>query len=385
MKRVLIVPMAAMAETGGPSGRCRILAEAFRDAGMEAATCMAEDINFREIEGVENYYLDVPMPLGLPEFIARRSFPAAQKLGITSRKTVSSFDEVLHITGNLDYRYLKKSVESIRNAIRKFAADAVYSEFNISALIAAKLEGVPLFTTVSYPTRYEFAHNDSLAKGLNKLLREESLTIVRSALDLFDLADVRFCPSIRELEPMDGENLFYCGALKSVSTGECQRSKILVYMGNGTVSPDRMEKVVTEAFAGSEHDVYIGSAQLDPKDEGNIHIAARWDFGSMLDEAVLFINHGGQNSVIDGLLHGVPQIMVPGQVFERKYSARSVAENRAGLVLQNADFEPRMLRAASEDLIESETYKNNASVLGELLKSAGGTKVIVREVLKALK
>ena len=105
----------------------------------------------------------------------------------------------------------------------------------------------------------------------------------------------------------------------------------------------------------------------------------------MLDEAVLFINHGGQNSVIDGLLHGVPQIMVPGKVFERKYSARSVAENRAGLVLQNADFEPRMLRAASEDLIESETYKNNASVLGELLKSAGGTKVIVREVLKALK
>ena len=181
--------MAAMAETGGPSGRCRILAEGFREAGVETATCMAEDVNFKQIEGVSNYFLDVPMPLGLPEFIARRSFPVAQKLGITSRKTVNSFDQVLHITGNLDYGYLKKSVESIRAAIRDFEPDTVYSEFNISVMIAAKLEGVCLFTTVSYPTQYEFAHDDSLSKGLNKLLKEVSLPVVRSALDLFDLAD----------------------------------------------------------------------------------------------------------------------------------------------------------------------------------------------------
>ena len=103
----------------------------------------------------------------------------------------------------------------------------------------------------------------------------------------------------------------------------------------------------------------------------------------MLDEAVLFINHGGQNSVIDGLLHGVPQIMVPGKVFERKYNAGSVAKNRAGLVLQHDDFEPRMLRAAAEDLIESETYRDNAAELGEQLRAAGGVEVIIRELLKA--
>ena len=88
--RVLIVPMAAMAETCGPSSRCRMLASAFVKAGIETATCMAEDVNYRRIEGVKNYFLDIPMPLGMPKLIATRTFPIAQKLGITSRKEVKN-------------------------------------------------------------------------------------------------------------------------------------------------------------------------------------------------------------------------------------------------------------------------------------------------------
>ncbi len=47
--KVLLVPMADMAETSGPSNRCRLLAEGFIDAGIEAATCMAKDMNYKPI------------------------------------------------------------------------------------------------------------------------------------------------------------------------------------------------------------------------------------------------------------------------------------------------------------------------------------------------
>ena len=123
--------MAAMAETAGPSGRARLLAEHFRNAGIEVATCMAEDVNYRPIDGINNYYLEVPMPLGLPKAIASRTFPIAQKLGIIERKNVRSFEEVLHFTGNIDYDYLAKSVQNLRDAIKDFNPDIVYSEFNI--------------------------------------------------------------------------------------------------------------------------------------------------------------------------------------------------------------------------------------------------------------
>lgn len=152
--RMLIVPMAAMAETAGSYSRTVLLAEGLRKRGIEVATCAACDFNFRPIEGVENYHLTVPMPLGLPRRIAVHTFPIAQKLGITSRKSVNSFDDVLHLTGNTQYAYIKRSVWDIRNAIQAFDSDVIYSEFNISAIVAGKLEHKRICISASMPTQY---------------------------------------------------------------------------------------------------------------------------------------------------------------------------------------------------------------------------------------
>lgn len=382
--RALVVPMAAMAETAGPSGRCRILVEGFRNAGVETATCIAKDVNYKEIDGIYNYYLDTPMPLGLPKAIATRTFPIAQRIGITSQKTVSSFDEVLWFTGNLDYRYLRASVDFIREAIHEFRPDVVYSEFNISAIIASKIERIPLCTSVSYPTRHEYAYRSELAKGINRLLSELGMQEVESALKLFEWADKSFCPSIAELEPIIKSDLYFCGALKTIcSAGNTPvRDKIIVYMGSGTVSPKKMLNIIREAFKDSRYEIYIASASLRENDIGNIHIAKRWNFDKMLDEAVLFINHGGQNSIVDGLIHGVPQIMIPGKVFERKYNAQSVVDNEAGAAMPYQELSSSKIAAVAEQLINSPEIAENAERLGNKLVSAGGVNKILREMLK---
>ena len=380
---VLIVPMAAMAETSGPSLRCRLLAEGFIDAGFEVITCMAEDMNYKVIEGISHYYLDVPMPFGLPKAIASRTFPVAEKLGITSKKTVHSFDEVLWFTGNLDYRYLKNSTASVRTAIRASHPDFVYSEFNISAIIAAKKEGIPLCITVSYPTQHEYAHRTRLADGLNRLLEELQLPAVDSALQLFDWADKSFCPSIRELEPIEKPGVIYCGSLKPIKPAPSPapvRNKILVYVGNGTVSASKALKEIRRAFSGWDYEVYFASASLEEGTLDNIHVAHRWDFDRLLNESVLFINHGGQNSVMDGLLHGVPQILIPGKVFERRYNAGCIAENNAGVVIDHRAFGPGQLRAAAEQILSSKDMTKNAKELGEKLKKAGGIKTIIKKM-----
>lgn len=380
--RILVVPMAAMAETSGPSARCRILVESFTKAGLEAATCCAEDVNYRPIEGIRNFFLEVPMPMGLPAPIAKRMFPIAQKTGITSRKTVESFDQVLFMTGNLDYSYIKKSVASVRKAIREYHPDIVYSEFNISSMIAARKEGVPLYCTVSYPTQHEYANRPGLSKGINRYLREEGLSQVDSALQLFDYADKAICPSIPELEPIQKDNVFFCGILKRKRdyNNVGSRNKIVVYMGNGTISAKKMRKVVTEAFSKSRYEVYIASSYLDREDMGNIHIAPRWNFEEFLEEAVLFINHGGQNSMADGLIHGVPQIVVPGKIFERKYNASCIEKNNAGALVSSDEFTSDIIRGTAERLIGSKDTRENARELGEKLLSAGGAETIIREI-----
>jgi len=383
--KILIAPMAAMAETSGPSSRCRLLAEGLAKEGLEVATCQSEDVNFRHVEGIKNYFLDIPMPLGLPAPVAKRIFPLAQKTGITSRKKVDSFDQVLFVTGNLDLDYIRKSVASLRSAISEFKPDIVYSEFNISAMIAARIQGIPLYCSVSYPTQHEYAHKTGLAKGLNRYLEETGLPPVASALQLFDFADKTFCPSIPELEPIKKDNVSFCGTLKGkrehVHTGK--RDSIVVYMGNGTISAKKTRKVITEAFGGSGYEVYIASSYLEKEDVGNIHIAPRWDFTELLEKAVLFINHGGQNSMADGLIYGVPQIVVPGNVFERRYNAGCIEKNRAGVMLEAKGFTSDVIRSNAERIIGSEEIRNNAQELGIKLLCAGGVETVLSEILKA--
>ena len=394
MKKILIVPMPAMAETAGPGSRCRILAEGFRNAGMEVCTCMARDVNYIELDGIKNYKLEIPTPMGMPKISAKFFFPLVQKLGITSKKTVKSFEQVLFFTGNLDKRYLKKSVEDIRSAIRDFEPDIVYSEFNISAHIAAKLEHVRLYATVSFPTQKEYACEPKLAKGLNKLLGEWGLPKVSSALELFEWADEKFCPSIPELEPFD-KKVTYIGTMKAApeekSAEEAiqgeklqpvqnSRHNILVYMGNGTVPAKKMLHEIKEAFKASPYQLYIASKYLKLQEDGNIHVAQKWDFAKLLEDAALFINHGGQNSVVDGLLYGVPQLMVPGKVFERKYNAQSVENAGAGKLLDHKDFCAGNIRKMADELIASEETRENAQALGEKLIRGGGINTILQSL-----
>lgn len=378
--KILLTAMAAMAETGGPLERCRTLATAFKNAGMEVATCLAEDVNYKQISGIKNYFLEVPMPLGLPKVIAKRLFPIVQKLGISARKEVKSFDQVLYFTGNIDYKYLKHSVENIRKAIKDFKPDVVYSEFNVSALIAAKIEGKKLFATTSYPTQHNFANNPKLSRGLNKLLQEYGLPQVESALQLIDFADKLICPSIPELEPIKRDKVTFCGTFKQIQNTEKKRDIILVYMGNGTISPKKMLNSLIKNFNSSDYEVFMASKSFEKSDIGNIHIAKFWDFDTLLHEAVLFINHGGQNSVIDGLIHGVPQIILPGKVFERKYNAQSIADNNAGAILSPSDLATNRFLNVCTNLINSHEIRHNAATLGKKLLAAGGTDAVLREL-----
>lgn len=137
--RVLIIPMSAMAETAGSFSRTILLSGALKEANIDTAVCFAIDVNYKPIDHVKCYFLSVPMLLGLPKIIATHTFPMAHKLGITNRKSVNSFDEVLHLTGNTDYKYLKNSVSDIRNAIQDFNPNEFYRNLIFQQSLQEKL------------------------------------------------------------------------------------------------------------------------------------------------------------------------------------------------------------------------------------------------------
>lgn len=253
-----MVPMAAMAETSGPFSRTKWFAQAFIDRGYEVALCAARDPNFREISGTKNYFLPIPTPMGLPHFIGLHTFPIAEKLGMIKRKTVHSFEEVLFLTGANSYSYFTNSIEWIRKAIKDFKPDLVYAEFNLSAIIAAKLEGIMVFSSFSYPAQTCYATSPQYSQGVNRALKKIGMNTVQSSLEIFEFADQLVIPSSYELEPINRQNVIFIGSLGKRKKVEETKNKdtILAYMGNGTISKSVLVKVLTEAFSGSNFEVY---------------------------------------------------------------------------------------------------------------------------------
>jgi len=89
------------------------------------------------------------------------------------------------------------------------------------------------------------------------------------------------------------------------------------------------------------------------------------------------ICHGGQNTIIQSLLNGVPLVLFPGPIFERRYNARKVQAAGAGHMSELNDFTPAYLHAALSNQGEC---MRRAEALGERIRSFGGPQAAVAAI-----
>ena len=379
---VLVVPMFALSRMGGPWGRVQAIAAAFERAGHRVVLGIADDGNCIGPCVEDTCRLPVPAPLGLPMAISSRTFPIAEKLGIAGRKPVRSFEDVLWLTGALDYGYERESVGAICDVISDRGIDAVYSEYSLPAIIAARAVGLPIYGSFSFTTQTSYASNPGKAGGLRKLLHDIGLPDVESSLEVFDWLDRRFVPSCAELEPIEDDRTTFVGFLRDLSEGgEGPRDCVLVYLGAGSVPQRRIEQVVMAAFDAFDGDVYVAGCP-DEHSDRNVRFAPRFDFAELLPRARCFVHHGGQNSTMDALAYGAPQVIVPGRVFERIYNADSIERVGAGVKLES--FDADALRAACRRVVEDGSFAEAASRVRRTLASGGGASEIVSAIEREL-
>ncbi|MBX4267269.1 glycosyltransferase [Clostridium estertheticum] len=378
--RVLIAPMSAMAETSGPFSRAVALCHKLIERQHEVAFCAAKDVNYKTIENIKNYYAPIPSPLGMPMFIGKRMIKIVQLLGIQQKKSVNSYEQVLHFIGAITYNHFLEDVFYIRKAIQNFKPDVVYSEFRISAIVASKLENVKVVTGFSYPVQKSFASNPEYSEGVKVFIQENKLPSIESVLDIFDWADLKVVPSSYELEPIDDKKIVFTGPffVPKVKTVETPRNKIIAYMGYGTITPKTVICNLAKVFEESKFQIYIATEQVKPFKKNNINVDRKFDFSELMPEAVAYINHGGQNSIMTGLIYGVPQIICPGNNFERRYNASSIVHLGAGVSLESGDFNAKTIKKIVKELNIKPIYANNSKKSGERLLNLGGVNKVVQ-------
>jgi UDP:flavonoid glycosyltransferase YjiC (YdhE family) len=305
-----------------------------------------------------------------------------QLLGVQQRiaARVRSFEQVLSLLGATNRGFFARDVEVVRHATRAFQPDVVITEHRISAIVAARLEKVAVVADYSYPLQPSFASSPEHSAGVRAYLHDNGLPAVHSALELFDWADIKFVASSYDLEPIEGKNVIHVGPLQPAAppAGASElRDRIIAYMGTGVFSPSRVLRVLTDAFGGTPFQVFLASQQLAPFHRGRLHVLPFFDFDALLPGAVVSIHHGGQNSIMKALIHGVPQLIVSGSHFERSYNADSVVRLQAGVKLDPGQFTPEQVRSWVNRFAADPAYREKARAAGEdLLKLGGAAEVL---------
>ena len=365
---------------GGPWSRAKRVAHAFRDGGHEVTLVWGDDGNCSD-PGGPTLEIPVSSPLGLPDAIARHTFPLASRLGLTGRKPVHSFEEVLWLTGALDERYTRAAVEVLRAHIRAARPDVVYSEFNLAAIIAARAEGIPCVGSGSQPTTASYASNPRKSAGIRRLLREMGMPAPASSLTILEGMVRRFIPSGPTLEPRAGERAVYCGFLdEPLALTPTPRDCALVYLGVGSVPEGVAVRAGRELAEVLSCDVYVAGVPDATHAAGDHEVtcAPRLNFVDLLPRARVFVHHGGQNSVMDALSYEVPQVIVPGRVFERQFNAEAAENAHCGLSVRAP--KPAHIAEAARTLVDEPALTSGIRGVRAELCSLGGGARIVREV-----
>ena len=378
--------MLARSQMGGPWSRAQQIARAFLSRGHEVTLAWGNDGNCVD-PVAPTFEIPVPSPLGLPEAIARHTFPLASRLGLMGRKPVHSFEEVLWLTGSLDYRYSCAVVGELREFMRTWSPDVVYSEFNLAAVIAARAEGIPCVGSGSQPTTAAYASNPRKSAGIRRLLREMDMPAPASSLTILEGMKRRFIPSSPSLEPEARERAIYCGFLGDVPKLDARstdRDCAVVYLGSGSVPAGVAVRVGRQLSSALGCDVYVaGVPEAVYAAAGHkVHCAPRLNFAELIPRARVMVHHGGQNSMMDALVYQAPQVVVPGRVFERQFNADAVERTRCGLSVRAP--KPALIAEAALRLVDEPALTSGIRGVRDELSELGGTERIVREVEKIL-
>ena len=237
----------------------------------------------------------------------------------------------------------------------------------------------------SQPTTATYASNPRKSAGIRRLLREMGMPAPASSLTIFEGMRCRFIPSCPTLEPRAGERAVYCGFLDEPSalTG-MPRDCALVYLGAGSVPAGVAVRAGRELAEVLGCDVSVaGVPEAVHTSRGHtVRCAPRFDVAELLPRSRVFVHHGGQNSMMDALSREVPQVIVPGRIFERQFNAEAVENARCGLTVR----EPKsaLIARAARRLVDEPALTSGIRGLCEELSSLGGTKRIVREVEKLI-
>lgn len=377
-------------ESGGMARITSLAERCFRD-GHEIVF-MASGFQSRVLRQKGFRVIPLPEPtfFGLPGWMSRIIERQMHSMSLPVPMTGIWF--LYAFAGNAAAPFLRAAVKSGLELIDSYKPDAILTDYSPVAFTLRALTGLPLACTYSAVYREDkgsFFYDVSY-RSLNKVLALHGMKC--SDIDdlFFGPGVFKIVPNIPELDDADSKSadVYYSGSLfdpakrtNSPLKAHSGKRYVFVYVGTGSVTTRELHTVLPHVFPekgactcivgapGVEQAYSIGGVEFHPF----VPIA------EILPHCDWTICHGGQNTITESLMHGVPLIIFPGNIWERRYNAKKVQESGAGIMAERRDFCSSWLLDTME---KRASYRPDAVRLSETLRSSGGLEGAYRQLLR---
>jgi MGT family glycosyltransferase len=159
----------------------------------------------------------------------------------------------------------------------------------------------------------------------------------------------------------------------TVHADQYSKSYDLIYASLGSVFVDNRSFFETciQAFGTLGRRVVISlSDRFSPGDfdnvPDNIELRRFVRQKEVLQQAAVFVTHGGGNSFAEAIYYVTPMVVVP-QIPEQSLRARQIERLRLGRHIDLADLTVATLRSAVEDLLDNHVFRRNVQAMKDSL------------------
>jgi len=397
--RILIPLFSPPTGTWGSLTRVLAIADAAKEVGHEVAFTASGPLSERlENLGWQVFRSPEPSFLGLPGPISRLVARSAHERSppIRPGRSFGSIWLVLWFTGVSSRRFLRRSVAAQLAAVEEFRPDLLFTEIDPGAFVVSRVARIPIACTYasvlgvgvgSYPWR-------RLRDAQAGILQRHGLQPVEPQQMMQEKQTLKLVPSIPDLEQdlPESDDLVYVGSLvRSFRTSaeskfepEAGKRYVFVYVGTGSVKLKTLRDVLPRVFpAESETLCLVGSQGVQHEERlGNVIFRSFWDADGLMPLCEWVLCHGGHNTIIQALMNGVPLLMFPGPIFERRFNAQMVASAGAGYFGELPQFNEASI---FEMMLHRGKCAARARELGEKIKALRGAPAAIQAMERATK
>ena len=389
--RLLIPLFSPTTGTWGGLTRVIAIAEAAQKAGHQIAFC-ASGYLFRNLKsrGYKVYEMPESTLFGLPKIISQKIERRSQNtsLPVKPGRDFGNIWFVLLLSGMAKKDFLRKLVLAETDAMKDFQADTIFTDLDPGAFMISKIHNIPI--SAAYQTPMESGIGSMPWKimnySINKILSEAGLP-KQPIEDLFHGKQVlKIIPSIPELEDRNPNQNDICyvghllGDIKPNINFPILENKhyVFVYVGTGAVSMKIVKEVLPLVFSNNNDTICLVGSQGIEKEEkiGSVIFQSFVPAREILPYCDWVICHGGQNTIIQALMAGVPLMVFPGPIFERRFNARKVQSTGAGSMGELPDFNAFWIKNAMQ---YQQDKARHAQELGSKIRSYGSAEKAIKE------